>query len=204
MTEIVPAGPADTDVLSGIIAEAFHALPPSPWLISDDAARRRIFPGYFAIFVGYALAGGMVYTTADRAAVALWFPVGDEPPEPPDGYPAQLKAATGEWTSRFAAFDEALDSHHPAGCPHHHLAMMAVRPGRQGRGIGSALLAAHHKALDDTGTPAYLEASSERSRALYLRHGYLMMRGGPYRLPGGGPPMWPMWREPGNRESHRN
>jgi len=43
--------------------------------------------------------------------------------------------------------------------------------------------------------PAYLEASTERNRGLYLRHGFAD-RGG-LRLPGDGPRMWPMWREPG-------
>lgn len=196
MTEVIAAGPDDRDVLSEVIAAAFHDLPPSPWLISDDAERRRIFPGYFAIFVELALATGVVQTTPDRDAVALWLPAGDQLPEPPEQYLARLKAVTGSWAGRFLAFDETLDSHHPAGCPHQHLAMAAVRPGRQGEGIGSALLAARHRVLDAAGTPAYLEASSERSRRLYRRHGYRPVRGGPYRLPDGGPPMWPMWREP--------
>jgi hypothetical protein len=51
-------------------------------------------------------------------------------------------------------------------------------------------------ALDDSGRPAYLEASSPRARDLYLRHGYLPRPGTPFHLPDGGPPMWPMWREP--------
>ena len=51
-----------------------------------------------------------------------------------------------------------------------------------------------HCELDERGEPAYLEASGERSRDLYLRHGY-QPRGAPYHLPGG-PAMWPMWREP--------
>ena len=41
--------------------------------------------------------------------------------------------------------------------------------------------------------PAYLEASSPRSRDLYAQHGYLA--GEPFRVPDG-TPFWPMWREP--------
>lgn len=78
-----------------------------------------------------------------------------------------------------------------------HLAILAVHPGHQGRGIGTALLRAHHARLDQAGTPGYLEASSPRNRALYQRHGYTLRPGGPFHLPGGGPPMWPMWRAPG-------
>jgi GNAT superfamily N-acetyltransferase len=74
--------------------------------------------------------------------------------------------------------------------------LLAVRPGQQGQGTGSMLLAAHHAALDRDRIPAYLEAASQRSRDLYLRHGYQPWPGAPYHLPGGGPPMWPMWRDP--------
>ena len=42
--------------------------------------------------------------------------------------------------------------------------------------------------------PAYLEASTPRNRALYLRHGFVVLD--EMRLPGGGPPLWRMWREP--------
>jgi hypothetical protein len=38
-------------VLSQVIAEAFHDLPPSHWLIADPDVRRRVFPGYFRIYV---------------------------------------------------------------------------------------------------------------------------------------------------------
>ncbi|HEY5985539.1 MAG TPA: GNAT family N-acetyltransferase [Streptosporangiaceae bacterium] len=100
------------------------------------------------------------------------------------------------WEHRFRAFDAALDHHHPAGTPHHHLALMAVSPGHQGQGTGSALLRAHHAILDHLNIPAYLEASAPRNRALYQRHGYALRPGAPFRLPDGGPPMWPMWRAP--------
>lgn len=43
-------------------------------------------------------------------------------------------------------------------------------------------------------SPAYLEASSERSKALYERLGW-EFTGEAVRLPGG-PLMWPMWRKP--------
>ena len=51
----------------------------------------------------------------------------------------------------------------------------------------------HHAWLDANGMPAYLEASSPRSRDLYAKHGYLA--GEPFRVPDG-TPFWPMWREP--------
>ena len=47
--------------------------------------------------------------------------------------------------------------------------------------------------FDREGTPAYLDATSVGSKRLYERHGF--RAGDPY-APAGGPPLWPMWREP--------
>jgi GNAT superfamily N-acetyltransferase len=193
---VITAGPADADALSDLIAQAFLHLPPSRWLIGDPAARRAVFPSYFAIHVEHALATGIVHTTPDRTAAALWLPVSAGRPASPAGYDARLAAATGRWHAGFTAFDAELEAHHPAGIAHHHLALLAVHPDHQGQGTGSLLLAAHHAALDQDGIPAYLEAATTRTRRLYARHGYFRCPGPPIRLPGEGPLMWPMWREP--------
>jgi GNAT superfamily N-acetyltransferase len=192
--QVTRASTADLDTLSQVIAEAFHRLPQSRWLIPDPAARRAILPGYFHLLAEHAMSNGLVHTTADRAGAALWLPPGA--PEPA-GYPARLAAATGPWADRFWAFDATLDRHHPQNVPHWHLAILAVRPDRQGQGLGTALLRAHHDQLDrDAGTAAYLEAATQRTVRLYQRHGYHLTPGGSFRLPASGPPMWPMIRPP--------
>lgn len=191
---VVAAGLADLDVLSQVIAEAFHDLAPSRWLIDDPAARRAIFRGYFRIHAEHALASGVIHTTPDRAAAALWLSAGPGSPGEPPGYGARLAAATTPWTERFVTFDAALAARHPAGFAHHHLALLAVRPGRQGQGTGTALLRAYHQILDRDRMPAYLEASGPRTRRLYTRHGY-SDQGPPIQLPGG-PAMYPMVRQP--------
>jgi GNAT superfamily N-acetyltransferase len=191
---VIRAGQSDLAVLSQVIAEAFFDQAPSRWLVDDPAVRREIFPAYFQLFVEHALATGLVHTVADRTAVALWIPAGETLPGPPDGYAARLAALTGARAGRFQAFDEALDRHHPAGVPHHHLAILAVRPGRQSHGIGTALLHAHHARLDAEAIPAFLEASGLDSRRLYLRHGYAD-HGDRIELPDGAS-MYPMWRDP--------
>ncbi len=191
---VVCAGPADLDALSELIADAFHRLAVSRWLIADPYARRRIFPGYFRLLVAYAMVAGVAYTTPGRDAVALWLYAGPGVPGPPTGHRQRLAAATAPWTGRFAVFDRVLEEHHPAEVSHQHLAILAVAPGRQGQGIGTALLKARHHDLDRDGVAAYLEASSPRACDLYSRHGYTLRPGAPFRLPGG-PPLWPMWRE---------
>jgi GNAT superfamily N-acetyltransferase len=196
---VIAADAADAGTLSQVIADAFHDLAPSRWLTPDDAGRRQIFPGYFRLFIDHALANGVVHTTPARTAVALWLPVGEHGPDLPVGYEERLAAATDPWTYMFRAFDAALDRHHPVGVAHHHLALLAVRPDVQGQGIGTALLRAHHARLDhDLGLPAYLEASDQRTRRIYLAHGYAD-HGSAIRLPRG-PTMYPMWRPPRDRQ----
>ena len=193
---VIPADAADLDTLSQVIADAFHDLAPSRWLIDDPAARREVFPGYFRIYVEHAMASGVVHTTPDRTAAALWIPVGEDGPAQPLDYDARLAVATSPWTGRFLAFDAALDRHHPTGIPHHHLAMLAVSPERQGQGTGTALLRAYHAMLDhDARVPAYLEAADLRTRQIYLRHGGYADHGPPIQLPDDGPQMYPLWRE---------
>jgi len=197
---VIHADEADLDVLSMVIAEAFGDLAPSRWLIPDQAARREIFPRYFRLRLEHALACGVIHTTPGRTAAALWLPAGAGMTWPSGGHDERLAAAASPWTGRFAAFDAVLDRHHPA-VSHHYLAILAVRPDRQGRGTGAALLRAYHAVLDrDPGTPAYLEASSPLSRDLYLTHGY-SDHGPPIHLPDG-PPMYPMMRQPHVRTGH--
>jgi GNAT superfamily N-acetyltransferase len=191
---VIPADAADLDTLSQVIADAFHDLPPSRWLIPDADGRRAILPGYFRLLAEYAMTRGTVQTTPDRTAAALWIPVSRDPTPPPVSYSSRLPAVTSPWTSRFLTFDTALSQHHPAGTAHHHLAVLAVRPDRQGQGTGTALLRAYHHQLDQhPRAPAYLEAADLRTRRIYQRHGYTD-HGPPIQLPDG-PTMYPLWRD---------
>lgn len=193
-TDIELAGSADAAQLTKVIAAAFFPLAPCQWLIPHPIQRRRTLPDYFRILVDHALAHGIVETTADRKAVALWLPIGAGGPEAPEDYDERLKAAVGPHLERFEILDKQFEAHHLTGIAHHHLAILAVHPDQQGQGLGRSLLTAHHRILDARGTPAYLEASDEDNRLWYQRHGYSDV-GTPIRLPDG-PLMFPMMRPP--------
>jgi GNAT superfamily N-acetyltransferase len=87
----------------------------------------------------------------------------------------------------------AVEAVHPTE-PHWYLAVIGTEPSRQGHGIGSALLGPVLQRCDQDHIPAYLESSKEANLAFYARHGFEVTR--PLDLDGGGPRIWPMWREP--------
>ena len=188
--------PVDTGEITDLVATAMSDGPVARWLHPDPEVRRREGPEYIGIFVEHAVRYGEVYATADAdtgqlSGVALWFPLTSMIP-PPTDYDRRLKEVAGSAFDRARELDAAMDAHHPLE-PHHYLAFLAVRPDRQNRGIGSALLDRHHARLDRAELPAYLEANDPRNRDLYLRHGYVCRS--IIQLPDG-PPLWPMWRVP--------
>lgn len=188
--------PVDTGEITGLVAAAMWDGPVARWLVADPTVRRSESPAYFEIFVEHAVRYGEVYATADAetgdlAGVALWFPFTSLIP-PPAEYEQRLKEAAGPAFDRACALDAAIEASHPVE-PHHYLAFLAVRPEKQNRGIGSALLDRHHARIDRAGIPAYLEANDPRNRDLYLRHGYQVRS--VIDLPDG-PPLWTMWRSP--------
>lgn len=129
------------------------------------------------------------------AGAALWVPPGVAAVHDDDA--AELEARMGVLDptalSRAAACTDAFAAVHPAE-PAWYLNFLGVAPGQQGRGIGSALLRSVLAQCDVGGEAAYLEATSERNRALYERHGFRVLREIP--LPDGGPTSYAMWREP--------
>ena len=73
--------------------------------------------------------------------------------------------------------------------PHFYIRLVGVRTALQGRGLGTALMQPTLERADSAGLPTYLEASSDRSAALYERLGFVHL--GVLELPGG-PPVWPL------------
>lgn len=89
---------------------------------------------------------------------------------------------------------EQMDELHPDG-DLWYLPLTGVDPVAQGRGLGSALLRHALKTCDRDALPAYLEATSPRSRKLYARHGFNVTE---IIQAGTSPPLWAMLREPAN------
>ena len=93
---------------------------------------------------------------------------------------------------RFVEIAQLFEERHPAGS-YHYLQSLGVEPERQRRGIGSAMLDHVLPRCDHEGARAYLDATSPRNKRLCGRHGFAATS---EFAPDGGPPIWPMWREP--------
>ncbi|WP_100447253.1 GNAT family N-acetyltransferase [Glycomyces xiaoerkulensis] len=181
---------------AGLLAAAFDELPTARWLVPDPAARGRAVAGQFELLIEHARAcGGLATAGAGEApdGALVWFDY-TGPVPPISDYRARLAAACGAYTDRFLDLDAAMDAHHPSE-PHHYIALIGVRPDRRGQGIATALLDPIHRRLDRAAVPAYLEAVSVATMRLYRRLGY-RPHGRPYPIGPGGPPLYPMWREP--------
>ena len=190
---IVSATAPDAEWIADLIGGSFLQLGVTEWLLPDPGERAKILPRNFQILVEHALIHGEVQVFEDRSAAAVWLPRGFAELAPPDDYDRRLAEVCGPATERFQRLDELFDAHHPHE-PHHHLALLGVRPDRQGAGLGSRLLDHHHATLDRDNMASFLEASSTGSRDLYLRKGYELL-GKPYAVANGAL-FWPMWRQP--------
>jgi GNAT superfamily N-acetyltransferase len=74
------------------------------------------------------------------------------------------------------------------------LSGIGTDPPAQGTGVGTALMQSRLTQCDATGLPAYLESSKESNVPFYERHGFQVTK--EITIPGGGPKLWLMWREP--------
>jgi ribosomal protein S18 acetylase RimI-like enzyme len=199
------ATPDDLAAVSAVLTAAFHDDPVMSWAFPDPDTRRRRLSALWDFLAGEAYLPRGASTVAPRDAGAVGGPTAA------DG--AALWLAPGDelddafWEERAAPFVAALEAdlerlgevsalmreHHPAH-PHWYLLAIGCHPDLHGRGLGSALLAHALVRCDESGAPAYLEASSLRSRLLYERFGFEVIAS---FAPEGGPPLWAMWREPG-------
>jgi GNAT superfamily N-acetyltransferase len=187
---------ADQAAVADVLTEAFLDDPLARWLFPEAGERARLQPHFYRLQLAHPAAEA--YLIGDHEGVSLWHNLTagqaahDEAPEPSASGPV-----FGENAVRLRALGAALAPRRP-DIPHLYLSCMGVIGGRQGGGLGSAMLRHRLERADADGLGAYLEASSPRSRALYLRHGFEDL-GEPVRV-ADSPPLWPMWRHPENQQ----
>jgi GNAT superfamily N-acetyltransferase len=177
--------------VSATLADAFATEPILRWLIPRQQRRDSRLRRYFAMELAHnVFPAGRVLTTDDFGGANLELPPSRWKMTMP------LSAAIG-WVPilglrlpRAIRLQVFMSQHHLQE-PHYYIRYVGVATLFPGRGLGTALLRATLDRCDREGLPAYIEASSERSAALYERLAFVHL--GELHVPDG-PPSWPMRR----------
>lgn len=171
MTTARHSRPDDRAAAITTLADAFatdpifaHLFDPAGVRAADELMVDVMSVAYDAFFVN-----GHTYVIDDRGA-ALWSPPG-------------VKTNTDAMSEFFgehsipermeAAFPRFLEmaEWHPEE-PHFYLQFIGARSEARGQGLGTLLLQRVLRVCDEEALPAYLEASTPQSAALYARHGF--------------------------------
>jgi ribosomal protein S18 acetylase RimI-like enzyme len=189
--------PADVAGIAQAMAAAFEHDPIVEWFWRNPERRRENVHGWYEVVTeAHYLDRGEVFVAEEDGEIAgcsMW--------SPPGGWRFSTRAemrATRYAVPRLglrlplaSVAMRRIESRHP-GAGHWYLSELGVRPQSQGRGLGSKLMFEMLARCDRERLPAYLESSTERSRALYERHGFRTAE--VIHMPRGGPPLWLMWR----------
>jgi GNAT superfamily N-acetyltransferase len=195
--EIREAEPADVPAAVEALAAAFYADPCWGHLLRSDETRAESLLTYFEAELGHTVPEHRrLWVTEDGSGAAVWarpgawmVPMGVALREVP-----AMRRTFGRRTLLAARTALQLVNRHPRQPQHWYLHYLGVVPQRQGRGIGGMLMRPMLERCDREGVPAYLESSTERNRALYERNGFNLT--GTFNMPGAGPIVRSMWREP--------
>lgn len=198
--QVRKALPQDLPEIGSALGQAFFDDPLFAWAIPDDDRRQRFLLEFFTLYAKAFLRHDQTYTTGGKVVAAtLWAPPGAVPisGEDAEELGRQIQELAGPDAQRFLELSKLFDDHHPHGL-YWYLQFMGVTPAWQGQGLGSRLMVPVLERCDREGIRAYLDATDERNKRLYERHGFEAED--PFAAPGG-PPLWPMWRKPATGHS---
>jgi GNAT superfamily N-acetyltransferase len=183
---------ADRVQVARILAAAFADDPVFTFLFPPTMSYRQSrLQRMFGLEAARSEQRGGTWVAADCAGATVWFPPGrwtSTTWESLRDAPSWVRVFGRQMRLGQKARSDMEENHRQLP-DHWYLLYAGVEPSRQGQGIGSALLRPVLDERDRTGAPAYLEASCERNRALYARHGFIergraaAVRGRPDHVP---------------------
>jgi ribosomal protein S18 acetylase RimI-like enzyme len=189
----------DTDVfeVSAALARAFFDDPLQAWMLPDEQTRLDVLRRLFILQSRGAVPSGHCFTDESLSVGAFWLAPNSPAPDArdiPDTGP--LRDLLGDGLDRLKLAMAAMRVAHPTA-PHWYLEGLGTDPPAQQRGLATAALAPVLTRCDVDQTPAYLESTKESNVGFYERRGFRLT--GTIDIPGGGPRLWAMWREPSRR-----
>ncbi len=184
-----------------MLARAFRDDPLQRYTFPDPEERARLSPAHFEAIVRYGLLAGEVWVTEGEieAAGVWWTPERSEIDEAAlqeAGFYRLPEVIGAGAFNRFMGVIDCLEPLHKREMrePHWYAMVLGVDVGKQGQGLGSALLAPVLSRADATGTPCYLETTQPRNVAFYKLHGFEVLVEG--REPVSGLDYWTFRRAP--------
>ncbi|MFD7403704.1 GNAT family N-acetyltransferase [Streptomyces sp. NPDC059866] len=183
----------DAPLISRTLARAFDDDPMMRWFFPGDASREAGLGRYFTTIFTWQYVHHSVCERTEAGA-AFWVPPEAQAKAVPDAETIQeLQNILGDRAPLFRDTVETAAEHTPQE-PHWYLAVIGADPAAQGQGHGAALLRSGLAKADAAGLPAYLESSKPSNLPFYEHFGFTVRE--KLRLPGNGPVLWAMWREP--------
>ncbi|PPJ19471.1 GNAT family N-acetyltransferase [Nocardia nova] len=194
-----PVTESEVPEVARVLGLAFDDDPIVQWCIPADRTRSGRAATMFGALIRHLyLAHGAVDAAFDESGRivggAVWSPPGRWNSSDADQL-RMLPALARAFRWRLLAvgrMSDRMSKAHPHE-PHWYLAIVGTDPAVRGKGYGHALLAPRLAHCDETGAPAYLESSKFANIAYYERYGFDLR--GELDATGGGPLLWPMWRQ---------
>jgi ribosomal protein S18 acetylase RimI-like enzyme len=186
----------DVEPMSAQLARAFFDDPVIGHIFRNEGRRLAGLRAFFStqMKADYLPFGGC-YTNDGHTGSAIWAPPGKPYLTGLRGIATLLPVLPFVVTHMKTTLQllTLIEKEHPKE-PHWYLATLGTEPAQQGRGVGSSLMRPALAQCDHEGYGAYLESSKETNVPFYRRHGFEVRR--VLDLPGGGPKLWTMWRNP--------
>lgn len=196
--QIAPLTVDDAPAAARTLARAFAVDPFFSYVFPEEATRDPAILWYLAATTRACIAlGGAFGTRGDPIGVALWVPTNGE-------FGSEIERASGlnQRAEIFGADAEAryqfLGAHfgelhrRDMPMPHRYLTILGVDPGRQGSGVGGAVLRPGLDAADRDQVVCYTETTRARNVPFYERHGFAVIEAGAIDSV----PFWTFRREP--------
>ena len=189
-------GKEEVGPVADTLALAFVGDPVWGWAFADPDRRHAQLSALWRLLLEGAAGYGWVWATPGFEAATLWIPPGR--PELPEAQAARLepmlRELAGEDTTLIMEVFECFEGAHPKERDHYYLSLLGTHPDHRGHGTGMSLLADNLARVDAQGVPAYLESTNPANLDRYRSVGFEVT--GEFALPGDGPAVTTMWREP--------
>jgi GNAT superfamily N-acetyltransferase len=185
--------PIRLPVLASTFGRAFVVEPMMRWpLCKGDDVEERLVRA-FELFMQDPIRLGLVWEAGSGAGAMIWIPA-DQRDAVENGNDAMRSVyAQEDGGRRFDRLGDCVESKQPEE-PLALLDSVAVEPGAQGGGIGSALIQCGIGKARAAGHGALLETGNPRNVPFYERHGFRVVDEAD--VPGGGPHIWFMRWDP--------